>query len=67
MIMKVGDLVQVKTVHRGLFKAIAENAALPLLPIVGIVLSIEDNGYIQLDNRPMPALAGYFEVISESR
>ena len=65
--MKVGDLVQVKTVHRREFKVIAENRGYPLLPFVGIVLSIEDNGYIQLDNRPMPALAGYFEVISESR
>ena len=65
--MKVGDLVQVKTVHRREFKAIAENAALPLLPIVGLIMSIESNGHIQLDNRPMPAMAHYFEVISESR
>ena len=64
--MKVGDLVQVKTVHRREFKAIAENRDYPLLPFVGIVLRVLD-GYIQIDNRPMPALAGYFEVISESR
>jgi hypothetical protein len=64
--MKVGDLVQVKTVHRREFKAIAENRGYPLMPFVGIVLRVLD-GYIQLDNRPMPALTGYFEVISESR
>ena len=64
--MKVGDLVQVKTVHRREFKAVAEGRGYPTLPIVGIILRVLD-GYIQLDNRPMPALAGYFEVISESR
>ena len=65
--MKVSDLVQVKPVHRRELKAIAENAALPLLPTVGLIMSIESNGHIQLDNRPMPAMAHYFEVISESR
>jgi hypothetical protein len=65
--MKVGDLVQVKPVHQREFKAIAENRAYPVLPIVGIIIGIEANGYLQLSNRPMPAMAHYFEVISESR
>ena len=65
--MKVGDLVQVKPVHQREFKAIAENRDQPLLPTVGLIMSIESNGHIQLDNRPMPAMAHYFEVISESR
>ena len=65
--MKVGDLVQVKPVHQREFKAIAENRAYPVMPIVGLIMSIESNGHIQLDNRPMPAMAHYFEVISGSR
>jgi len=65
--MKVGDLVQVKPVHQREFKAAAENRSCPVRPIVGIVLSIEANGWLQLDNRPMPAMPHYFEVISESR
>ena len=65
--MKIGDLVQVKLVYQREFKEVAENRGYPVMPIVGIILSIEANGYIQLENRPMPALAGYFEVVSESR
>ena len=65
--MKVGDLVQVKPVHQREFKAVAENRGYPVMPIIGLIMSIESNGYIQLDNRPMPAMAHYFEVISESR
>ena len=65
--MKVGDLVQVKPVHRREFKAIAENRGHPMMPTVGLIMSIESNGHIQLDNRPMPAMPHYFEVISESR
>ena len=65
--MKVGDLVQVKPVHQRELKATAENRGYPVMPIVGLIMSVESNGYIQLDNRPMPAMAHYFEVISESR
>ena len=65
--MKVGDLVQVKPVHQREFKAVAENRGDAPMPIVGLIMSIESNGYIQLDNRPMPAMAHYFEVISGSR
>ena len=65
--MKVGDLVQVKPVHQREFKATAENRGYAVRPIIGIILSIESNGWLQLDNRPMPAMAHYFEVISESR
>ena len=65
--MRVGDLVQVKPGHRREFKSIAENRGYPTMAIVGIILSIESNGHIQLDNRPMPAMAHYFEVINESR
>ena len=46
--MKVGDLVQVKPVHQREFKAIAENRGYPVLPIVGIIIGIEANGYLQL-------------------
>ena len=65
--MNVGDLVQVKPVYQREFKELAQNRGYPVMPIVGIILGIEANGYIQLDNRPMPSMAGYFEVISESR
>jgi|TARA_Y100000296_G_scaffold33608_1_gene39056 hypothetical protein len=65
--MKVGDLVQVKRAHQREFKAVAENRGYPVMPIIGLIMSIESNGHIQLDNRPMPAMAHYFEVISESR
>ena len=65
--MKVGDLVQVKAVHQREFRAVAENRGYPVMPIVGIIIGIEANGWLQLDNRPMPAMPHYFEVISESR